>query len=112
MESKIFMLKDKIRELEKANDEQTIHLFYDEGAGQYAAFGLSAYYTTIVTDPYAIYSEEIGLPMVRLTDEEVRELRKNMTIEAHEEKRYYKLRLRNKVGSRWYQTWADTVKKK
>ena len=44
--------KEIISKNEAENDGQTIHLYYDEIAGMYMAFGLSAYYTTMVTDPY------------------------------------------------------------
>ena len=37
-----------VKQLETANDGQTIHLFFDETVGVYLAFGLSAYYTTMV----------------------------------------------------------------
>ncbi len=109
MESNIMMMKDRIREMESANDEQTIHLYYDEKLGQYVAFGLSAYYTTIVSDPDAVYSDELDMPMVRLKEQEVQALRHIMIVIEHEQKAYYRLKLHNKVGRRWYHTWIDAI---
>ena len=45
------MDKELIMQQEAANDGQTIHLYYDEMVGVYLAFGLSAYYTTMVVTP-------------------------------------------------------------
>ena len=42
---------------ESENDGQTIFLYYNDIAGMYMAFGQSAYYATMVTDPYMSYSE-------------------------------------------------------
>lgn len=103
--------KDKIIELESTNDEQTIHLFYNEMVGLYMAYGLSAYYTTIVTDPQATYSDSMDMPVVILGKMEVLELRQSMTIVEHKSHRYYKFRLKNKIGRRWYQTWVSGIKK-
>ncbi len=111
MISNILMMKDKIQKMELSNDEQTINLFYDETLGKYVAFGPSAYYTTIVADPYAIYSNDFGMPMVALNEQELQLLCKTMIVVAHETNDYYKIQLHNKVGQRWYQTWIDTVKK-
>jgi len=41
------MEKTKILQLEAANDEQTVYLFYDDMAGLYLAFGRSAYYADL-----------------------------------------------------------------
>jgi len=49
------MDKTKIMQLEAANDGQTVYLFYDEMAGLYLAFGLSAYYVTMVTNPFVTH---------------------------------------------------------
>ena len=42
---------ESVKQIESANDGQTIHLFYDEVVGVYLAFGLSAYYTTMSVSP-------------------------------------------------------------
>ncbi len=112
MESNIFMIKDRIQRMESSNDEQTINLFYDETLGQYVAFGLSAYYTTLVTDPYAVYSEEMDMPMVRLEAQDIKAISQKMKLIKHEAKTYYKFQLQNRVGQRWYHTSVDAVKKK
>ena len=55
--------KEIITKNEAENNGQTIHIFYDDIAGLYMAFGLSAYYTTMVTDPYMSYSEAFQMPV-------------------------------------------------
>ena len=104
-------MKTRIIELEKANDGQTIHLFFNETQGLYQAFGLSAYYTTIVVDPMAVYSEEMNMPVVMLKREEVLQLRQCMKVIEHEPKNYYQFQLRNKIGRRWYQTWVSNLRR-
>ena len=104
-------MESRIIELEKSNDGQTIHLFYNDLQGQYQAFGLSAYYTTIVTDPNAVYSEEMEMPVVMLKRAEVLQLRQSMSVMEHEPKSYYRFQLRHKVGKRWYQTWVNNLRK-
>ena len=46
--------KEIITKNEAENDGKTIYLYYDDIAGMYMAFGLSAYYTTMVTDEHTI----------------------------------------------------------
>ena len=53
------MDKDTITLQEAGNDGKSVFLYYDAMAGVYLAFGLSAYYTTMVTDPYMSYSEDM-----------------------------------------------------
>ena len=40
--------KEEILRKESENDGQSIYLFRDEMIGMYVAYGLSAYYTTMV----------------------------------------------------------------
>ena len=68
--------KEIISKNEAENDGQTIHLYYDEIAGMYMAFGLSAYYTTMVTDPYMSFSEALQKPVALLRREHVFYLRR------------------------------------
>lgn len=49
------MDKMQMKQLESDNDGQTFHLFYDDIVGLYFAFGLSAYYTMMVVDPFISY---------------------------------------------------------
>ncbi len=105
------MTKTKIQELEFSNDEQTIHLFYDDSLGQYVAFGLSAYYTTLVADPHAVYTKDMDMPMVTLKEKEIQKLCHEMNVVEHEKNCYYRFQLKNKVGRRWYQTWMNSVKR-
>ena len=65
----------KITLHEVGNDGRTIYLYYDDLAGLYLAFGLSAYYTTMVTEPYMSYSEELQMPVALLRREHILLLR-------------------------------------
>ena len=56
------MDKNEIKLREDENDGRSVFLYYDNMAGVYLAFGLSAYYTTMVTDPFMSYSEEMQMP--------------------------------------------------
>ena len=67
-----------IKEQEQSNDGQSIFLYYDAMAGVYLAFGLSAYYATMVTEPYM------------------------STV-----KQFYRFQLRNHVGRAGYDKWAE-----
>ena len=71
-----------VKQLETANDGQTIHLFFDEMVGVYLAFGLSAYYTGHINS-----------------------LRQAMTKSEHTPLSYYRFCLRQKVGTAGYERW-------
>lgn len=55
--------KDIVLKKESANNGQSVYLFYDERYGLYVAFGLSAYYTTMVVDSVLSYSDELQMPV-------------------------------------------------
>lgn len=101
--------KDIITKSEAENDGQTIHLFYDDIAGLYMAFGLSAYYTTMVTDPYMSYSEVFQMPVALLRREHVLYLRQGLTIAEHSSRDYYRFTMREAVGDAGYQRWATGI---
>ena len=83
------MDKDKIMQLEAANDGQTVYLFYDDMAGLYLAFGLSAYYVTMVTNPFMSYSKTMGMPVALLKRFHIKVLRQSLTKVEHVQKSYY-----------------------
>lgn len=69
------MDKDKITLQEKTNDGQSVFLYYDAMAGVYLAFGLSAYYTTFVTNSFMSYSEVMQMPVALLKRNNIKSLR-------------------------------------
>ena len=75
--------KEIITKNEAENDGKTIYLYYDDIAGMYMAFGLSAYYTTMVTDPYMSFSEAFQMPVALLRREHVLYLRQSLKIQEH-----------------------------
>ena len=99
------MDKEKIVQQEAANDGQTLYLYYDDMAGVYLAFGLSAYYVTMVTDPFMSYSVAMGMPVAMLRRAQILSLRQSLTKVEHEQKSYYVFRMRTKVGDAGYEGW-------
>lgn len=103
------MDKDIIIERETANDGQTVNLFYDDMAGLYVAYGLSAYYVTMVLNPYVSYSRTMGMPLVLLNRGHILLLRQSLTKVEHVEKSYYVFRLRMKIGNEGYERWKQKI---
>ena len=102
----------KITLHEVGNDGRTIYLYYDDLAGLYLAFGLSAYYTTMVTEPYMSYSEQLQMPVALLRREHILFLRQSLKKVEHEVKQYYRFQLRMPVGEAGYDRWAQTILRK
>ena len=75
------MDKDLIVQQEAANDGQTIYLYYDDMVGMYVAYGLSAYYADMVTDPIISFSQAIDKPAALLGKPQVLSLRQGLTKE-------------------------------
>ena len=94
---------------EAANDGQTIYLFYDDMAGLYLAFGLSAYYVTMVTDPFMSFSLATDMPVALLKRSHILSLRQTLTKVEHVQKSYYVFRMRQKVGDAGYRKWKDEL---
>ena len=101
------MDKDKIILQEKENDGQTVYLFYDDLAGVYLAFGLSSYFTTLITNPDLSYSDELQMPVAILQKHHVLYLRQSMHIEDHTMKSFYKLKMKSVVGDAGYEKWLQ-----
>jgi len=99
------MDKERIMQQEAANDGQTVYLFYDDMAGVYLTFGLSAYYVTMVTSPFMSYSEAMEMPVGLLKRSHILALRQTLTKVEHVQKNYYVFRMRQKVGDAGYETW-------
>lgn len=94
-----------IKQQESANDGQTINLYYDDMAGFYVAYGLSAYYVTMVVSPYMSYSLTLKMPVALLNRKDIIYLRQSVTKLEHTPKTYYRFRLRAKVGTAGYDRW-------
>lgn len=99
------MDKNAIKIQEAANDGQSVFLYYDAMAGVYLAYGLSAYYTTMATEPYISYSEEMQMPVVLLNRLQIKFLRQSLTKVEHQPQACYRFRLRSKVGTAGYERW-------
>lgn len=97
---------EEIKQLETANDGQTIHLIYDEMVGLYLAYGLSAYYSTMVLTPNISFSNALMMPVALLSPGEIAYFRQSLTKVEHQPKSYYRFRLRTKVGEAGYRRWC------
>lgn len=99
------MDKEKIMQQEAANDGQTVYLYFDDMAGLYLAFGLSAYYVTMVTNPLIRYSRATGMPVALLRRSDILSLRQALTKVEHVQKSYYVFRMRQQIGDVGYEKW-------
>ena len=106
------MDKNEITLREVGNDGRSVFLYYDAMAGVYLAYGLSAYYTTMVTEPYMSYSEEMQMPVALLRREHILYLRQGLTKVEHMVKEYYRFQLRSTIGEAGYEKWAQSILKK
>ena len=106
------MDKNTIALQENGNDGQSVFLYYDAMAGVYLAFGLSAYYTTMVTDPYMSYSEEMQMPVALLRRNHVNDLRQSLKKVEHTMRNFYRFELKLPVGEAGYEKWAQKVLQK
>jgi hypothetical protein len=96
-----------VKQLEATNDGQTIHLFFDETVGVYLAFGLSAYYTTMVVTPYVSFSKALQMPVALLRRGHINSLRQAMRKVEHTPHLYYRFCLRQMVGDAGYERWMS-----
>ena len=103
------MDKDKITLQEETNDGQSVFLYYDAMAGVYLAYGLSAYYTTMVTDPYMSYSELMHMPVALLRRNHIKDLRQSLVKVEHTEKQFYRFQMRQKIGKEGYERWVQAL---
>lgn len=102
--------KEMITLQEVGNDGRTIFLYYDDLAGLYLAFGLSAYYVTMVTEPYMSYSDDMQMPVALLRREHILLLRQGLEKVSHEVRRSYRFRMRTVVGEAGYERWAQKIR--
>ena len=103
------MDKNELLLKEAENDGRSVFLYYDAMAGVYLAFGLSAYYTTMVTDPYMSYSEYMQMPVALLRRNHINALRQSLQKLEHTVKEYYRFQLRQIVGKEGYDKWAQKM---
>ena len=101
------MNKELIAQQEAANDGQSIFLYYDGMAGMYLAFGLSAYYVTMVIEPFLSFSDEMQMPVAVLRKEHVLWLRQGLHKVEHRRKEFYRFAMKDYVGKDGYQRWFD-----
>ena len=106
------MDKEAILRQETDNDGQSVFLYYDPMAGLYLAFGLSAYYVTMVTNPYMSSSDELGMPVALLRKDHILALRQGLKKVEHERKKYYHFQMKCPVGDAGYSRWKQSIEAK
>ena len=104
------MDKNLILQLEAANDGRSVFLFYDDMAGLYLAFGQSAYYATMVTDPYMSYSKLMNMPVALLRREHILNLRQSMRKVEHRPQDFYRFEMKHAVGKVGYEKWEQRIR--
>ena len=100
---------EKIKQLESANDGQTVYLFYNVDRECYEAFGLSAYYADMAASPQLSFSEELQLPMASFSRQDVLDVRQSMTILDHRPYDFYTFRTRSRIGRTGYARWLKGI---
>ena len=100
---------EHIRQLEAANDGQTIYLYYNTDRQCYEAFGLSAYYADMAASPELSFSEELKMPMASFSRQDVLDVRQSTTILDHRPYDFYVFRIRSPIGKAGYHRWAAAI---
>ena len=101
---------EKIIQLESENKGDTVHMYYDEMAGLYLAFGMSAYCTTVVLNPFISYCETLQMPVALINPSHILYLRQGLTKEEYTPKSYYRFSLRQSISDFGYSKWAEEAK--
>lgn len=104
------MDKELVLKKESSNDGGTIYLFYDEFYSLYVAFGLSAYYSTMVVDPHLTYSDELDMPVAMFSKALIRMMRQGLRKVEHTPGSSYEFRTRIPLGRAGYDKWKKEVK--
>lgn len=104
------MNKDECLKKESTNDGQSLFLFFDDFYDLYVAFGLSAYYSTMVVEPNLTYSESLNLPIAFFDKTQIRFLRQSLKKVEHTPHRSYEFRTRTPIGKAGYDKWKNEVK--
>ena len=106
------MNKEEILQKENGNDGRSVFLYYDDTIGLYLAFGLSAYYTTLVSNPYMSYSEDLNMPVALLRRDCILYLRQSMRKVEHEQKKFYHFEMNQPLGKAGYDKWEQMIHSK
>ena len=73
------------------------------------AFGLSAYYVTMVTNPFMSYSKAMDMPVALLKRFHIKVVRQSLTKVEHVQKSFYVFRMRQKIGDAGYDKWKESL---
>ena len=100
------MDRNRIALNEVMNDGRTIWLYFDGMAGVYLAYGLSAYYVTMVTDVMVSYSNDMQMPVALLCRNDVQSLGLHTEMMGYEPEGHLRFQMKRVVGEDGYDTWA------
>ena len=101
--------KNEFLKKESTNDGQSIFLFFDEFYDLYVALGLSAYYSTMVVDPYLTYSESLNQPIAFFSKGSIRIMRQSLKKVEHTPGHSYEFRTRSPIGKGGFEKWKNEV---
>lgn len=100
-------MKDIITFNEILNDGQSIFLYYAPARDLYYAFGLSAYYADMATDPILSYSEELQMPVATLSKKNVLDLKQSMELTSPAHYSTYQFKTNKMIGETGYSEWMN-----
>lgn len=109
------MNEDVIIKNEVLNDGRTVHLYYSKMYQEFVAFGFSAFIvcetdTTIETKPYFSYSDEYQMPMVRVNDSVIANLKRELIHTSSDNESYIKLYSPFAIDEEKYSMWASRLR--
>ena len=104
--------KDEILLKEKENDGKSVFLYYDDITGLYLAFGPSAYYTTMVTNPFISFSKVMDMPVALLRRAHILYLRQGLIKIEHRQRDFYRFETKELVGMAGYEKWERGIRNK
>lgn len=94
---------------EVENDGRTIHLYFNGVVGLYAAYGLSAFILSQLTEVKPSFSDDMQMPVVVINQARY-ELLKEKLIVVREARNYRCLWVEEPIDEQAYDEWVDVIR--
>lgn len=94
---------------EVQNDGKSIHLYFNGLVGLYAAYGVSAFLLSRMTESSASYSVDMQMPVVVMNAAHYEHL-KQLAEVVKNERNYRCLRVKESIDETEYAAWAGLVR--
>ena len=94
---------------EVENDGRTIHLYFNGVVGLYAAYGLSAFILSQLTEVKPSFSDDMQMPVVVINHARY-ELLKEKLIVVREARNYRCLWVEEPIDEQAYDEWVDVIR--